>query len=226
MHIIVIFLIIIIVFGILFFRDKNPKNRNSVSEKQMAELKEKIANRRNLVDSDPNRITEIQIRSVLLSLNLSPFVIALFDETDNLENYGFYNYFKPPYTIIDSPKIEQDAFEIDRYIPLFETMDDFLEVLAYDKILGGFIRYSPEDNIPLGQHDVLTWDGIFVGQILSWYEDEKLDKEILKICGLLGLEHGRKILDTIYKKLGSHYTSTQITQWEESTLIEIKGIIK
>lgn len=148
---------------------------------------------------DKGGLTKVEIRSVLISLNLSAFVVALFDETDSLKNHGFYNCCSPAYTIINATKKEQDAFFIERYVPLFETIYDFSQVLAYDNLLKGFVRYSPEKLDALKSNEVLTWDGTFLHQILAWYEDDKSDQEILRICGLLGLKYGQKILESIYR---------------------------
>jgi len=105
-------------------------------------------------------------------------------------------------------------------------MDDFLEVLAYDNVLEGYIRYCPEDNIPRNTYDVLTWDGVFVRQILTWYEDCKTDDEILTVCHLLGLNYGRQILENIPVELGTEYTDEQISNWENQTIDKIGGRIK
>ncbi|GGH03246.1 hypothetical protein [Pedobacter zeae] len=178
------------------------------------------------MEKDQNSITKAEIRSVLVSLNLSPFVIALFDETDSLNMYGFYNHFSPPYHILHATRKEQEVFLTDRYIPLFETIHDFSQVLAYDKVLQGFIRYSPENLSTLKTNQVLTWDGIFVKQILTWYEEEKNDPEILALCDLLGLKHAQKVLDSIYQDLGTDYSLPQIEEWEKMIITEIDARIK
>lgn len=136
------------------------------------------------MEDNQNRLTKAEIRSVLISLNLSAFVVALFDETDSLKNHGFYNCFSPVYTIINATEKEQDAFSVERYIPLFETIYDFSQVLAYYNLQKGFVRYSPENLGALKTNEVQTWDGTFVNQILAWYEDDKTEQEILRICGL------------------------------------------
>ncbi|WP_443946719.1 hypothetical protein ACJVDH_06335 [Pedobacter sp. AW1-32] len=76
----------------------------------------------------------------------------------------------------------------------------------------GFIRCSPESGNPLQNDHVLTWDGIFVKQILTWYEDEKAGEKILKICTLLGFKHGEKILNSIYNVLEEDYSMLQISE--------------
>lgn len=128
--------------------------------------------------------------------------------------------------MIDQTKEQQAIYETGRYIPLFETMDDFLEVLAYDNVLQGFIRYCPEDDLPLANYEVLTWDGTFIEQILEWYENNKTDGDILNICKLFGLKHSKEILESIHMNLGSKYTDEDRKNWVSKTIDEIDGRIK
>lgn len=214
MHQILTLLVILLVFLFFFYKNKIKINQNQISKERKLELNDINLARKLEIEKDKTRVTKKQIRSKLIELNLSPFVIELFDETRSLKEFGFYDTFIPPDFIIDQTKKEQDLFEIDRYIPLFETMDDFLEVLAYDTKLNSFIRYCPEDNFPIENNEILNWDGIFVMQILTWYEDLKTDKEILNICNLLGLKYGTEILESIKNELGTKYTSAEITNWE------------
>jgi len=197
-----------------------------ISTQERDESEKWVLKRFQELENDKERLTKEQIRTVLIELNLSPFVVGLFDETENLQKYDFYDTFIPAHTITNCSSIEQSAFEVDRYIPLFETMDDFLEVLAYDSVLKGFIRYCPEDAIPMADYIVLTWDGTFVGQILTWYEDDKSDDQILHICNLLGLKYAEQILASIHSELGLRYTTQQIAIWEEKTIEKIGGYIK
>lgn len=91
----------------------------------------------------------------------------------------------------------------------------------------GLIRYSPENRSTLKTIEVLTWDGIFVKQILTWYEDEKTDVEILRICELLILNIASKswtVLTNIWTRTTHHYR--QIYEWKEMILSEIHGPIK
>lgn len=214
MNEIFILIIVLLMFWLFFYKNKRVKqpDKNQQARKEKREELNQIRQRE--IQNDKNRVTKEQIKSILITLNLSPLVLELFDETKSLREFGFYDTFKPPNHIIDLTKKEQDTFEIDRYIPLFETMDGFLEVLAYDKISQGFIRYCPEDNIPLTEYEALNWDGVFVMQILTWYEDCKSDDEILNICNLLGLTYGKEILNSIKSDLGKKYTNEEIQKWE------------
>ena len=124
-------------------------------------------------------------------------------------------------------KREQDLYEVDRFVPLFETQDDFGEILAYDKEMQGFIRYSPEDNFAKTDHPVLSWDGIFVGKILGWWEQEKEEAEIIKLSQLLGLEDAELILASIKASFANdgQYSFQKIKEWEDEMINEIHGRI-
>ena len=219
MNLIVIFLVMLLLFGLFFIKRSSSKNPQKIAEGFGS-----LRVRRN--EDHEKGITEEEIRTVLVSLNLAPFVIKLFDGTENLTKHGFYNVFLPPYSMIDQTKEEQAIYETGRYIPLFETMDDFLEVLAYDNVLQGFIRYCPEDDLPLANYEVLTWDGTFIEQILEWYENNKTDGDILNICKLFGLKHSKEILESIHMNLGSKYTDEDRKNWVSKTIDEIDGRIK
>jgi len=218
-------LFVILYFFVIYIQSRTMRPR-IISTQERNASEELALNSLQDLENDKSRLTKDQIRAVLVELDLSRFVVGLFNETENLQKYDFYDTFIPPHMIIDCNSMEQSVFDVDRYIPLFETMDDFLEVLAYDNVLKGFIRYCPEDTIPMADHDVLTWDGIFVGQILTWYEDGKSDDQILNICNLMGLKYAKQILKSIHSELGSRYTMKQIAIWEDQTIRKIGGYIK
>lgn len=218
-------LFVILYFFVIYIQSRTMRPR-IISTQERNASEELALNSLQDLENDKSRLTKDQIRAVLVELDLSRFVVELFDETENLQKYDFYDTFIPPHMIIDCNSMEQSVSDVDRYIPLFETMDDFLEVLAYDNVLKGFIRYCPVDTIPMADHDVLTWDGTFVGQILTWYEDGKSDDQILHICNLMGLKYAEQILKSIHSELGSRYTMQQIAIWEDQTIRKIGGYIK
>lgn len=178
-------------------------------------------------ERDTERITLTQIREVLTSIRLSEFVIHLFDEKVNLKEYGFFDVFRSPKQFVLMTKREQDLYEVDRYVPLFETQDDFGEILAYDKETQGYIRYSPEDNFAKTDHPVLTWDGIFVGKILDWWEQEKEEEKIVNLCQLLGLINCEQILTSIKENFenSGQYSFQSIRAWKEEMINKIGGRI-
>ena len=121
----------------LFFYNKNRKPK-PISDRRRDELKREAEIRKNEIENDKDRLTKEQVRDFLVKLNVTPFVLGLFDETKNLIDYDFYNHFTAPYHIIESTKKEQLTFKTEQYIPLFESSYDFGEVLAYDKINNDF----------------------------------------------------------------------------------------
>lgn len=148
-----------------------------------------------------------EIRNILIEANLNSFVIALFDEVEDLRNYNFYDCFRPANFITERFNEEdKQKYNLDRYVFLFETMDDNLEFLVYDRELKGYIRYHIDEARPFSNYEVLTWDGTFVQQFVTWYEDDHTDDEILKICDLFGLKYGREMLESIKENLGTSYT--------------------
>ncbi|MDU1892779.1 MAG: hypothetical protein E6767_19025 [Dysgonomonas sp.] len=160
-------------------------------------------------ERDTEKITKEQIREVLV------YVVKEFDLPDKLleiydsgqympfREYGFYNVFSCPEEVFLMTKKEMDEYNVDRYVPLFVTSDDFGVILAYDNIKHGFVKYYPE--LPQDEYPVYTWDGVFISEVMAWYEDEKEDEDIIKMGTILGIKKIREILETIKKYESESY---------------------
>ena len=224
------FLAIIVLVGLVLY-GVLVQWRQWIIKKENAKFNEAMQKRDEEIAKDKDRLTSVEIRDLLTHLNLSPSIPKLFDKTEDLTHYGFYDCFRPADDLIEgmTQKEQEIVFSHKRYYPLFETMDDGLEFLVYDKTLNGFLRFNPEDNKPLETYEVLTWDGIFVSTLLIWYyEDEHTEEEILKICDLLGLTQGTLILNEMKKieMKGDHPFQMQIDTLNKKILAIIKGTIK
>ncbi len=127
-----------------------------------------------------------------------------------------------PYSITDLWKQEQAVYDTDRYKPILAYAD--ATIFAYDTIGQGFVSYDIETGYePWGY--CLTWDGVFVSEILRWWEYEIPDEDILYIGNYLGLKHTALALESIYsttqgKGFADH---KQLDQWEEEMLVKIDG---
>ena len=177
--------------------------------------------------NNKNRLTEQQIEALIPQLGLSPNILNLFKGTcrDKVmkEHYFDEDYSKPE-SIFLMTKEEQDVFLIDRYKPILEYHE---KIYAYDTVLKGYITYTVEDEVlPLDY--CYTWDGLFVPEILFWWEDEMEDEEIIHIGNYFGLKHTEEILQSIvYETDGKGFKTFEMTDnWEQRMLEKINGIIR
>lgn len=169
-------------------------------------------------ERDNERITKEQVREVLVyvvkEFHLPDKILEIYDSGQYMpfQEYGFYDIFSCPEEIFLLTKKEMDVYNVDRYVPLFVTMDDFGEILAYDNIKHGFIKYYPE--LPKDEYPIFKWDGIMVSKVMAWYEDEHEDEDIIKIGTLLGIKQIKEILETV-----KEYEQQSVTYNERENLI-------
>ncbi len=149
---------------------------------------------------------------------------------DKISNKLFRNTFgkdySAPYTILLLNVNEQSKYQTERYKPIFSYAHS--TIYAFDTKTGGFVTYDIEDNLRVMQVPSYTWDGLFVKQILFWWECEISDFDIIKIGDYLELNHTKEILQTIYKKTNRNgFKDTGLVHlWEQDVLHKINGIIK
>ena len=176
MKILISIIVIIVIFEIV------SKIRKSINRKKH---KKWLVDRQEILLQDTNRITNKEVRELIVTLQLPPIVLDLFDgkpEAHNLINHMF----SPPKHITECmTRKEQDYYNIEQYMPIFEVSDDFLEVWFYDKINKGYIKYYPEDGLELTEYKLFTWEGLFVYVILFWWQCEDTDEIILQRWELL-----------------------------------------
>ena len=123
-----------------------------------------------------------------------------------------------PYAVVDLTKHQQDAYLIDRYKPILAYAHS--TIFAYDAILKGFICYDIEDNLEKMKPECLTWDGLFVSEILRLWENEVNEEDILHIAKLFGLKYTKEILDSFYfTTQGKGFaTFEEVEQWKNSLI--------
>ncbi|UTW64560.1 hypothetical protein KFE98_10600 [bacterium SCSIO 12741] len=139
---------------------------------------------------------------------------------------AFGTDYNAPYSILQLTEKEQQIYQTNRYQPIFSYSHS--TIFAFDTELGGFIRYDVEDELDEKDIIVYSWDGLFVNQILFWWECEIPDEEIISIGDYLGLNHTREILRSIYDKTNGNGFKTvdSASQWELEILKRIDGVIQ
>ncbi len=195
--------------------------------KENKKFHEAMQKRQEEIAQDTNRMTSDHIRDVLITLNLPLLILNLFDKTDDLTKYGFYDCFRPASDLVDSmtQKEQEIVFEHKRYYPLFETMDDSLEFLVYDQQLDGFLRFYPDKSVSLREYELLTWEGTFLYTVLTWYEDEHTEDEILAMCQRFGLKYDPIILEEI-RKVVYETRFESFGDWKKGMIHKMGALIK
>ncbi|MDR2920332.1 MAG: hypothetical protein LBV72_13340 [Tannerella sp.] len=209
----------------------SPGKKKPLTKKQLDEIEKKqkewAENRRIELENDKERVTESEIRKLILDLKLPAVVLDFFNETYNDEamEYELHEDYAIPYAILELTKKQQDEYLIDRYKPILAYLHS--TVFAYDSKLKGFIVYDIEDKI-IEKEECLTWDGIFVNEVLRWWENDISDEDILHIGNLFGLKHTKEILDSIYSTTeGKGFPTFEDTyKWEEAMIDQLNARIK
>ena len=222
-----IFIIVVIAFQL--FRERKPKQLSEEEKLKIKERQKKESEKWNLaLENDPDRITNEDIRSLIPTLGLSKNVLELFDgkcEDDVMKSHFFDKDYADPNMVISLLKYQQDAYLVDRYKPIIAYAG--ASVFAYDSKLKGYISYDIESHLEQ-EEECLTWDGLFVGEVLRWWEHDISEEDIIHIGDYFGLKHTKEILDSIIATTdGKGFaTGKEITAWENSMIDKINGLIR
>ena len=179
------------------------------------------------MNHNTEKITQQEIRDLLQGLNLSQGVLDLFDgncKDEIMQRHFFDKSYSDPYMVLSIEKFQQDTYLVDRYKPILAYSGE--TVFAYDMLLKGFISYNIESTVA-DLPSCLSWDGLFISEILRWWEYEISDEDILHIGRYFGLKHNQEILDSIYETTDGQGFSTgkALTEWENAMIIKINGRI-
>jgi hypothetical protein len=155
-------------------------------------------NRKKKDEQDAKTLTQDDTRKLIIDLRLPRIILELFDEnlTDDIANSHFLSdEYKSPYSFFGNPMEHlKDNYRVDRYAPFLASYQSTF--FAYDKVTKSFVSYGieyfREENL-----ERLTWDGLFIGKIISWWEDEWPEKDIIHVAGLLSLKHTKELLEEI-----------------------------
>lgn len=227
-NLIVLLLFVTILFIFTFYKQKKKPLKDSQKEKIKLRLAKEFSERQKLLNADIDRITPIQIEALIPTLNLSKNILTLFKgecSDEIMKKHFFDKDYSIPYEILYSTKKQQDAYLIDRYKPILAYATE--KIFAFDTKLRGFNKYYLETGIQDDEY-CFTWDGLFISEILFWWECEIPDNEILYIGNYLGLNYTKEILDSIYKSTNGKgfATGKSLTDWENKMLNQINGIIQ
>lgn len=150
--------------------------------------------------SEKQGVTRNEIRDLIVKLQLPPVVLELFDDncSDEIMKKLFLDKdFVEPYYILGLTKEQQEYYKTDRYKPLLAWEPG--RIIAYDINTNGFVVYSVElfreENL-----ERLTWEGLFVSEILFLWEMERSDEDILYMGNLFGLENVSEMLESLNAK--------------------------
>lgn len=228
-YIIPLTILIIVVIIFQLFRVRKPKQLSEEEKHKIQDKQKKESEKWNLVlENDSDRIANEDIISLIPTLGLSKNVLDLFEgkcEDEVMKRHFFDKDYADPYMVISLLKSQQDVYLVDRYKPIIAYSG--ATVFAYDSKLKGYISYDIESHVEQ-EEECLTWDGLFVGEILRWWEYDVSEEDIIHIGDYFGLKHTKEILDSIITTTGGKGFSTgkEITVWENSIIDKINGLIK
>jgi len=208
----------------------SPRKKKTLSAKQAEEVKNKQKEWENAMlatlEKDKERITITDMRNLIVELGLPQTFLDMYDETCNDEILlrEFHRDYTAPHAILSYlTKEQQNHYLIDRYKPILSYAHS--TIFAYDTITKGFITYYIE--LMPDNPEYLTWDGLFIDEIIRWWEYEVSDKDILHIGKLFGLKYTKEILDSIYSTTDGNgfATSEKRDKWRSKMLDKINGRI-
>lgn len=221
------FLVVLIAFQLV-----RPKKKRQLSDEQKKKIPDN-SNKENEkwkleMENDKERITNDDIARLIPTLNLSPNVLELFQGNCNdeiLKRHFFDKDYADPYMVLTLQKDQQQVYLIDRYKPILAYASS--TIFAYDSKLKGYISYDIESDVEPSR-ECLTWDGLFVSEILRWWEYEVGYEDILYIGSFFGLKHTKQILDSINNTTNGNGFSTgaALSLWQNAMIEKINCLVK
>lgn len=165
-----------------------------------------------------SQITEAEVKDLIKKLNLAPILLEIFDEqiVDEIAMDEFRKRISKPYSIFTLDSNEQEAYQVQRFIPIFEFGSD--RIIAYDLENKGFINYSLEEGIQ--SPTLLTFEGVFLEEMIAMFENEVSESDIIHIGKLLGFKHTESIVEDYLESEDNDGLSTfeEMDAWTEKTL--------
>ncbi|PSK93529.1 hypothetical protein [Taibaiella chishuiensis] len=171
--------------------------------------------------------TEVDVLECAVAAGLPDGIIRLLGarcDDPVLQQHRLHKDYACPYAITDLTKREQEVYAIDRFKPILAYAH--ATIFAYDTLKKGYVTYDIESE-PDVAAGCLTWDGVFVSEILRWWEYEIPDADIIYIGHYFGLHYTEQVLQSIYARTdGKGFpTYKALNAWEQEMLAEIKGVI-
>ncbi len=176
----------------------------------------KIANHKAEWERDTERLKEKDVLSTIKKLGLPKTINDLFSENEESKRIGLNSYLRCPTEFFLMTRKEQDAYNVESIIP-FLSDASFYKIYAYDNKKNGFLTFdieTPEPNINQDSQR-FTWDGLFVSDILFWWECKVDNNKIIEFGKALNLKWTREIIDSIENELDNNKTEN-IDNWENS----------
>jgi len=214
-----------------FFRKNQKRRSNSVKEDLMkqfldhygkeypdlsAELKLKLAERRATWEMNPNGLRREEVLNELADLKIPDALNDIIRDTNQSKNSELNEHFRWPGEFFFMTKEEQIAYNAHCIIP-FLCDSSFYTIYAYDKIRKGFLTFDIEVPEPEINHDHprFTWDGLFVSEILHWWQCEIENNTIIRFGEALNLKWTPQIIESIENEI-DHGLLDNTPLWEAS----------
>lgn len=159
---------------------------------------------------------------LLKAIGIPYIVQEIFMETKFSTTNVLSQYYRCPTELYNMKRRDQEACFMSTFIP-FLSDNSFYKIYAYDKQQKAFLTYFVEDAEEGWNEDAprFTWDGIFVSEILFWWECEIPNKEILEMGKMLDLKYVEEILWSIENEL--EYTKPRdVNSWERKVIAQYK----
>lgn len=175
-------------------------------------------------EMDTERLREEDVLKLINELELPKTIKDLFLKNEAVP-MGLENFYRPPTEYFLMTKKGQDYYQVDRIIP-FLCDAGFYKIYAYDTVQKAFLSFEIEmSEAEFNQNTRrFTWDGIFVEDILAWWENEVENEQILEYGKALSLKWTKEILMSIEEELDNK-TRENIQQWKESIYSRYKMIV-
>ena len=139
--------------------------------------------------------------------------------TDELITARLGYSYAPPEIFYDMPAEVWRHYRADRYHPILVVNGGC--IFALDPETRGVTHYYLEGlsatSLPLP-----TWDGLFVGVVLRWWDAEWSYEELMHISGVFGLKHTQQLLSSVEQSNGFS-TFEAMEQWTADMLKQING---
>lgn len=161
--------------------------------------------------SIPEHVSKLQLPEGVTSLYVNRC-----DDTI-LKRHNLHRHYGAPHRLTNLRADQQAHYQPERYVPFLAYADAI--IFAYDRQQQGFSSFYLEGGVQ-DALDSTHWEGLFITEILRWWEADIADEDILHIGAYFGLRHTALVLESIYSKTdGEGFSSlADIAEWKKEVL--------
>ena len=160
-----------------------------------------------------------EIINLLEELKLPEIIMDMYKGKEPPEYFRYI--YRCPEELFYSSEQELAPFSVKTIKPIFSD-DTFSTIYAYNTEKKGYLKYYTEIEENLPEKDVMSWDALFVSEILTWFEYEISNENILELGKKFQLKHTNKLLSELNQLQAEEASYEKFEAWAKRKTEELK----